>query len=190
MERALDRMASSAGRLLLALGVWAWLFPQAYAQAARTIPETDVTTLSGQHLSLPKDLPAPATVFILGFGRSSQQATTAWERPTRTQLAKPGVVSFYDMAMLAEIPSVLRPLILRAIKHKVPDVLQPNFVPLTEDEDKWKRAAGFEEAQTDAAYVLVVDRRGIVRWSTHISFSPAAFSELRKQTEEVTRETY
>ena len=125
------------------------------------------------------------SALILGFGRSSQDATTAWERPTRTQLARPGVIGFYDMAMLAEVPSVLRPLILRTIKHKVPEVLQPNFVPLTESEDRWKQAAAYNADQPEAAYLLVVDRGGEVRWSTHAAYSPAGFAELRQHAETV-----
>ena len=155
----------------------------ALAQAAPAIPKTQVTSLTGQALQLPRDLATPATVLILGFGRHSQDATTAWERPVRTQLAKPGLISFYDMAMLAEVPGFIRPLVLRAIRHEVPDVLKPNFLPLTEDEDAWKRTAQYAADQPEAAYILLVDRTGHVQWSTHAPFSPAGFDELRHHAE-------
>lgn len=153
------------------------------AQAIRTIPRTTVTALNGQTLNLPADLRTSATVLILGFGRHSQEATTAWERPTRTQLAQPGHIGFYDMAMLAEVPGLLRPLVMHSLKGAVPDVLKPNFLPLTEDEDAWKRVAEFTDTQPEAAYVMLVDRSGQVRWSTHSAFSPTAFAELRQRTE-------
>ena len=159
------------------------------AQAARLIPNTGATTLTGQALQLPRDLPAHATVLILGFGRHSQEATTAWERPVRTQLAKPGSIAFYDMAMLAEVPGLVRPFVLRAIRHEVPDVLKPNFLPLTDDEDAWKRAAQYTEDQPEAAYLMLVDRAGRVQWSTHAAFSPADFEDLRRKAEALARQT-
>ncbi len=160
-----------------------------FAQGARTIPVTKVNNLSGQAISLPGGLPARATVLILGFGRHSQDATTAWERPVRTQLAKPGWIGFYDMAMLAEVPGFMRPLVLRAVKHEVPDVLKPNFLPLTEDEDAWKRVAGYAQDQPEAGYVMLVDRTGRVQWSTHAAYSPIAFAELRRRAEDLAGST-
>lgn len=151
------------------------------------IPETNAVTLTGQHLSLPKDLPERATVLIIGFGRHSQDATTAWEKPVRTQLAKSGSIGFYDIAMISEVPGFIRPMVLRAIKHEVPDVLKPNFLPLTNDEDAWKRVAGYAPDQPEAAYVLLVDHSGHVRWASHVAFSPASFADLRRASDDLAR---
>ena len=145
------------------------------------IPQTATTALNGQAVSLPSDLRAPATVLIVGFGRHSQDATTAWERAVRLQLAHPGSIGFYDAAMLAEVPGFVRPVVVRAIKREVPDGLKPNFLPLTEKEDAWKRAAGYADDQPEAAYVLLVDRTGRVQWMTHAPFSPAGFDDLRQR---------
>ena len=128
--------------------------------ATGQIPQTSVTALNGQPVTLPGDLHAPGTILILGFGRHSQDATTAWERAVRTGLARPGAIGFYDMAMLAE-------------------VLKPQFLPLTESEDAWKRVAGYTADQPEAAYVLLVDRSGGVQWRTHAQFSDAGFAQLR-----------
>ena len=143
------------------------------------IPQTSVTALNGQPVSLPADLRVPGTILILGFGRHSQDATTAWERAVRTGLARPGAIGFYDMAMLAEVPGFVRPFVVRSIKRAVPDVLKPQFLPLTENEDAWKRVAGYAADQPEAAYVLLVDRSGGVQWRTHAQFSDAGFAQLR-----------
>jgi hypothetical protein len=130
---------------------------------------------------LPSDLAGRVTVLILGFGRNSADPTTAWEKPTRTSLAHEPGIGFYDMPMLAEVPGMIRPLILRAIRRKVPDVLRPNFVPLTSDEAGWKRAASFDEHEPDAAYVLLVDRSGAVQWSTHAAYTPGVFEAMAQE---------
>ena len=147
--------------------------------SAPRIPETHTTALSGKAVDLPGTLPGRATVLILGFGRHSAEATTAWEKPVRTQLAQPSTIGFYDMAMLAEVPSFVRPLILRSVRNRVPDVLKPNFLPLFDHESEWKQAAGYSPDQPEAAYVLLVDAAGAVRWSTHEAFTPAGLAHLR-----------
>ena len=171
------RAAASLGAAALAGSFFA-----AYTGLAQfpnsSIPVGRVNTLDGHTLTLPADLPARATVLILGFGRHSQDATTAWEKRVRMQLAHPPAIGFYDMAMLAEVPGFVRPMVLRSVRKAVPDVLKPNFVPLTEHEDDWKRAAGYDPAQPDAAYVLLVDAHGNVRWSTHENYNDARWQAL------------
>lgn len=151
-----------------------------------TIPVTQATALNDQAVSLPKDLAkVPVTVLILGFGRQSKDATTAWEKPVRLQLARPGQVGFYDMAMLAEVPGFVRPMVLRSVRHAVPDVLKPNFLPLTTDEAAWKEAAGYADAAPQAAYIMVVDSQGVVHWSSHEPYSDAGWRALNSAVEQL-----
>ena len=141
------------------------------------IPTTTAAALDGRTVVLPRDLDGGVTVLILGFGRNSGDTTTAWEKPIRKSLAGPGI-GFFDMPVLAEVPGFVRPFVLRAIRHKVPDVLKPNFVPVTESEADWKRVAGFDQKQPDAAYVLLVDRSGTVQWTTHEAYSADRFQAM------------
>ncbi len=153
-----------------------------------TIPAIQTTALDGHAVSLPAALPAGATVLILGFGRHSSNATTAWEKPVRMQLAHPPAIGFFDMAMLAEIPSFAHSFALRSIRKQVPDVLKPNFLPIFDHEDDWKRVVGYTHDQPEAAYVILVDKAGRVRWSTHEAFSPAVFNTLRTQAQRLGNE--
>lgn len=153
------------------------------------IPETRVAALDGHAVTLPGNLPGEATVLILGFGRHSAEATTAWEKPVRTRLANPPGIGFYDMAMLAEVPGFMRSLVVRSIRSKVPEVLHPNFLPLTTDETAWKQVAGFNPDAPDAAYVVVVDRVGKVRWTTHARFTEAGFTQLTQVAQHVASAT-
>ena len=152
------------------------------------IPAGPVTTLVNRTVTLPRELPGHATVLILGFGRHSKDATTAWEKPVRMQLAQPPTIRFFDMAMLAEVPGFVRPMVIRLVRKAVPDVLKPNFVVLVDREDEWKRFAGYVPDQPEAAYVLLVDSTGAVRWSTHDAFTPAGFAQLTQATKQLAGE--
>ena len=82
------------------------------------------------------------------------------------------------MPFLEDAPSFIRPLIVRAIRKQVPDVLKPRFVPLTSGESAWKQSAGFTPTAPDAAYILLVDHSGRILWQTHEPFSQARFDQL------------
>ena len=142
-----------------------------------TIPATTGTALDGHTLTLPHDLSAPATLLILGFSRASSDATTAWEKSIRTNLATTAI-DYYDIAFLQDAPAFIRPAILHSIRKQVPDTLKPHFLPLTTNQSAWKQAANFSPVTPDAAYVLLIDRSGTIRYQTHDPFTPARLNEL------------
>ena len=146
--------------------------------STNTIPTTTATALDGHTLTLPRDLPGHATILILGFTRKSADTTTAWEKPIRACLANAPAISFLDMPFLEDAPAFIRPLILRSIRKQVPDILKPNFLPLTTDESIWKQLAHYTDSAPDAAYVLLVDTSGTIRWQSHDPFTPALLSQL------------
>jgi hypothetical protein len=148
-----------------------------------TIPPTSASALDGHNVTLPRDLAADATVLILGFSKNSAEATTPWEKAVRTSLASPPSVTFYDIPFLEDAPSFVRPIILRSIRKQVPDIVKPNFVPLVTDEAAWKVLANYNKNSPDAAYVLLVDRFGAIRWQTHDALSPALLTQLSTQAQ-------
>ncbi len=151
---------------------------------AEAIPAARATALDGHAVEFPRDL-RDATILIVGFSQNSANQTTPWERQVRSGLAASNI-GFYDMAMLASVPGFVRGLVIRSIRKKVPEVLQPNFLPLTQDEGAWKQAAGFTKDAPDAAYVLLVDKRGDVRWSTHEAWSQNSFARLASEAHKLT----
>ncbi len=155
---------------------------------AGTIPTASGTALDGHAIKLPNDLPGRASVLILGFSKDSQPYTTAWEQPVRTSLATAPAIGFLDMPFLEDAPSLIRPIILRSIRKQVPDVLKPNFVPLTSGEAAWKQATAFTPSAPNAAYILLVDKSGTIRWQTHEPYSPALFSQLTQAAKQLSSE--
>jgi hypothetical protein len=150
--------------------------------ATATIPTATGTALDGHAITLPQDLSAPATILILGFTHASSDATAAWEKPIRASLATTPAIAFYDIAFLQDAPAFIRPLILRNIRKQVPDALKPHFLPLIAKEPAWKQAVNFSPSTPDAAYILLIDRSGNIRWQTHEPFTPALLNDLSAAT--------
>lgn len=153
----------------------------ACALAQNTLPPTTVVALDDHEVQLPRDL-ANVNVFIIGFSRASADATTAWEIPVRTHVAN-NRIGFYDVAVLASVPSFFRGWINRSLKKKVPPVLQPRFLPIYADEAGWKAFAGFDKQSSDSAYIVVTDRAGKTLWTTHEPYSTDSFARLISHTE-------
>jgi len=141
------------------------------------VPATQARALDGHEVRLPRDL-APATVLILSFSRNAAKTTTAWAVPVQTRLARTPAITLFNMPMLAEVPSFVRPMVVRSIRDQVPQVARGTFVPLVDHEAEWKQLAGYDPHAADAAYILLLDREGHVQWSTHEAFSDASFRLL------------
>jgi hypothetical protein len=164
--------------LLLATAISSTAISATAPPPTDTIPTATATALDGHTLTLPRDLPARATILILGFTKKSADTSTAWEKPIRASLANAPAIGYLDMPFLEDAPALIRPLIIRNIRKQVPDVLKPNFLPLTSNETTWKQLARYTDTAPDAAYILLVDRTGTIRWMTHDPFTPTLLSQL------------
>ncbi len=151
-----------------------------------TLPPAQGTTLAGQAFALPGSLHAPANVFVIGFGRHTTNAAIGWEHAIVTQLARPNVIEMYNVAMLAEVPGFARSFVLGRMRKAVPEAYRANFIPVVDREDDWKHAAGYDPNQPEAAYVLVVDNHGLVRWSSHESYNAASWQALVSAAQQLT----
>jgi hypothetical protein len=177
------RMGNFIAILLFVAMIFSSAEPLQVHAAAPAIPTTHGTALDGHAVELPRDL-AKATVLILGFSRNSADATTVWEKAVRTSLS----AGYFDMPMLASAPAFIRPVIVRSLRKQVPNLIWANFLPLTSDEPQWKQAAGFSSASPDAAYVLLVDRAGAVRWQTHGPLTTDKLTQLGAEVRKLTAE--
>ena len=155
--------------------------PAALQADVSVLPVLETMALDGHTVVLPRDLMA-GTILIVGFSRNSADATTAWEIPVRTRLAQ-DKIGFYDLAVLASVPGLLRGWIVRSLKGKVPPVLHGRFLPVFSNEAEWKKVCGYDPTKPDAAYVLLADNRGNILWATHEPYGSAAFAMLKARAQ-------
>ncbi len=132
--------------------------------ASETIPETHAMTLANAPVNLPADLKGHPTVLILGFSQSSREAVTKWARRLAADYRDSPTVLYYEMPVVAEVPRMLRGMVIRRIRQDVPERAQPRFVPITDHEDEWKAVSGYsKQGGEDAAYLIVLDPTGKVQ---------------------------
>jgi hypothetical protein len=155
----------------------ALLLPSA-PSVPHAVPATQSKALDGHPVQLPQDLYPGATVLIVGFSRESATPSTNWGKSLAPVLSSTPSIGILQLPMLAEVPSLVRPLVLRSIRKQVPTSLQRNFIPLTANEAAWKQLAEYDPHSPDAAYVLLVDKSGAIRWQTHAPCSSALVAQV------------
>ena len=167
---------------MLQRGVFAlWLLLPLMAGAAwgqDRIPAARCVSLAGDSVSLPGDLGQRTAVLVIGFSRSSQTEVRGWSKRLAADYPDSPNVAYYEVAMLSGVPKFLRGIVVRSMKKDVPERAQGHFLPLTDDDTAWRKVVHFDNA--DAAYVVVIDGRGMVRWQTVGDASDDAYAELKR----------
>ena len=143
------------------------------------IPAVHGMSLTGDRVELPGMLTGKVGVLVVGFSKDSREPVAAWGRRLAGAYKGSPSVLYYEMPMLAEVPRLLRGVVVRSMKKEVPERAQPRFVPITDDEAQWKSLTGYDKG--DEAYILVVDGSGAVRWRGHGAADDGSFFEVQRQ---------
>jgi hypothetical protein len=127
---------------------------------AQSLPSTEGETLSGKSVTLAKDLSGKPAVVVIGFSKASSAGSAAWAKRLK---GDPGLANMavYQVAVLEEVPRLVRGMVKSSIRGSVPAADQSTFVMLFHDETQWKQLAHYRNP--DDAYVVVLDARGVTR---------------------------
>jgi hypothetical protein len=152
-------------------------------RAQTTVPKSQGTTLVGTSVALPDALKGKFGVLVLGFSHASEAQVSAWGRLLEADYGQSHDVTYFEIAMLAGAPKMLRGMIVKGMTNSVPGAERPHFLPMMEGEPAWRGVAHYNKP--DDAYVMIVDERGTVRWQTEGEATDAAYGEFRKNLVDV-----
>jgi hypothetical protein len=119
------------------------------------LPHTEAETLSGKKIVLPDALNGRPTIVVVGFTKRSQSQTAAWSTQLTKDYGTEPRLQRYSVAVLDEVPGLIRGLVISGIRRSVPKEQQDTFVILTHDAKPWRDLAGITNA--DDAYVILFD---------------------------------
>jgi hypothetical protein len=115
----------------------------AFAHAAAPPLSLPVETLDGKALQLPAAWPPQPVLLIVGFSRASRVPCPAWSE--RWQAEPAGGLAVYQIAVIDDVPGLLRGLLARGIPKSVPAALRGRFLPVTERGEAWRKLAAYAE---------------------------------------------
>jgi hypothetical protein len=157
------------------------LFLQVLATIAPLAPGTPLPALRGQLLSgrpalLPDAAHGRVTLVALGFSRASGHEVEAIGRRFRDAHAGDSLVTCYEVPMM---PGYLRPMagmITGGMRKGTPPPLHDRVMTVWGQAGDWRRR--LEVRDGNAAYLVLIDREGRVRWRSASPLDDAKWSEL------------
>lgn len=145
------------------------------------LPATHGTTLAGSEVIFPDALKHNVDIIVVGFSHSSQEQVANWGRLIAADYGKSPDVNYFELAMLAGAPKMLRGMIIKRMGSSVPFDERDHFIPVLEGEPAWRAVAHYNKP--DDAYLLLVDKKGIVLWQTEGEPTDALYASFRQEVE-------
>jgi hypothetical protein len=129
------------------------------AAAQDRFPEINAETLAKTTVSLPKDATGRAAVVIFTFSKSAGNAAKQWNKALRAEFKDRGELAVYQVAVLEDVPRILRGVVMRGIRSGTPEELHNSFLVVLKEADALKTYAAYQRAEDP--YLVVLDQQGV-----------------------------
>lgn len=152
-------------------------------QLGTTVPPITGTTLEEQAITLPDASKGKVALLIITFSKAGGERGRGWSDVFLKDYPQDDKVTSYAIAMLEDVPSILRGMVRRGIKRGVPTSVRRRFVTVTQGEGQWKQRVGMKDDKD--AYLLLLDSRGQLQWIHHGAFDPSVYASLKMKIAEL-----
>ncbi len=135
--------------------------------------------LSGRAAALPDAAAGKVTLLVLGFSRDSQHATGPWVDRFKQDFGKVPQCTFFQVAMIPGAARMAKPFIESGMRKGVAKQDHENFMVVFGGVDPWKQLVHYQDP--DTAYLIVLDKSGVIRWQHAGGFDQAGYAALSAQ---------
>ena len=132
--------------------------------------------LTGRPALMPDAASGRVALLALGFTYNSRFAVEAWVRRFRTDFGDNRRITFYEIPMIGGMARLGKWFIDRGMRKGTPKEDHDNVITVYGVTDSWKQRLGFHSP--DAAYLILLDDHGIVRWRHAGLFDETAYASL------------
>jgi len=144
--------------------------------------------LTGRQALLPDAASGRVALIALGFTYNSRFAVEAWIGRFRKDFADNPQVTFYEIPMIGGMARLGSWFIDSGMRRGTPPKDRENVITVYGGTEAWKRRLSFQSP--DAAYMILLDRRGVVRWRHSGVLDEVAYKDLSIQMETLLRESH
>ena len=135
--------------------------------------------LTGRQATLPDAASGRVALLALGFTYNSRFAVEAWIGRFRKDFGEKPQVSFYEIPMIGGMARLGKWFIDSGMRKGTPKADHEHVITVYGGTEPWKQRLGFQS--TDAAYLILLDQSGVVRWRYNGLFDEDAYRTLSKQ---------
>lgn len=147
------------------------------------MPPVKGETLSGHDAVLPDVAAGKIALIAMGFSYDSRFSVEAWTGRFRKEYGKNAAVTFYEVPMIDGVARLGKWFIQSGMRRGTARDDRENVVTVFGDGEAWKRRLSFTSA--DGAYLILIDRSGVVRWRYNGAMDESAYGELTRQMQEL-----
>ena len=135
--------------------------------------------LSGRDAELPRASSGKVALVAMGFTYKSRFPVEAWGSWYRATIGSRTDVTFFEVPMIGGLATLGRWFIDRGMRSGTPVELHDRVITVYGGTGDWKKRLAYSAEHEDDAYLIVLDRDGVVQWLHHGGFDQARADDLR-----------
>jgi hypothetical protein len=155
-------------------------------QPGESLPALDGEYLTGRQAQLPDAAAGRVALLALGFTYNSRFPVEVWIGRFRNDFDSNPHVTFYEIPMIGGMARLGKWFIDSGMRKGTPRSDQENVITVYGGTDAWKQRVGYQSQ--DAAYLVLIDKHGAVRWRHSGAFDESAYKDLHAQVSGLLRE--
>jgi len=148
-------------------------------QPGEPLPLLKGEYLTGRQAQLPDAASGRVALLALGFTYNSRFPVEAWIGRFRKDFGGNSQVTFYEIPMIGGVARLGKWFIDSGMRKGTPRSDQENVITVYGGTDSWKQRMGY--SSPDAAYLVLLDKHGVVRWRYSGTFDEGAYKDLHAQ---------
>jgi len=135
--------------------------------------------LSGGDAELPQASSGKVAFVAMGFTYKSRFPVEAWGGWYRATIGSRTDVTFFEVPMIGGLATLGRWFIDRGMRSGTPVELHDRVITVYKGTGDWKERLAYSSEREDDAYLVVLDRDGVVRWLHHGGFDQSRADDLQ-----------
>jgi hypothetical protein len=155
-------------------------------QPGESLPPLIGEFLTGRQAQLPDAASGRIALLALGFTYDSRFPVETWVGRFRKDFGGNPQVTFFEIPMIGGMARLGKWFIDSGMRKGTPRSDQENVITVYGGTDSWKQRVGY--ASPDAAYLVLLDKHGVVRWRHSGAFDEKAYRDLYTQVSALLQE--
>ena len=137
--------------------------------------------LTGRDAVLPQAASGKVALVAMGFTYQSRFPVEAWADWYRKTIGSREDVTLFEVPMIGGAARLGRWFIDRGMRNATPVELHERVITVYGGTGDWKRRLSYAPEHEDDAYLVVLDKAGVVRWLHHGGFDQSSADDLQAQ---------
>jgi hypothetical protein len=131
---------------------------------SQQIPRTEVTTLTGTHVSLPNEAAGKPLLLLLTFSHKGSDDLAAWNKHFKVAYETDQRIDYFELSDFQGVPPFVMKMILHGMRRSVHEPERSHFAPFYRQEVDWKKLVNYDDSKI--TYLVLADSGGHVVWQT------------------------